>query len=274
MSVQSKYVDVEGIRTHYLEAGEGPTLVLLHAGEFGGCAEISWQFNIEPLAQHFRVLAPDFVGFGRSDKIRDFGGHGGRMLRHITQFLKTMCIEEADFIGNSISGRFLCRVASAPHPIWPIRRIICVSGGGFEPDNEQRRILQDYNASREGMRGVLKVLFHDPKWWQDENYLDRRYEMSIMPGAWEVAAASRFKSPVVPERPMFGRPDRTAYENIAVPILIVAGANDGLLEENYWTKVAARIPKGEYLVFENCGHCPHIEYAEAFNKAALEFLRK
>lgn len=273
MSIQTKYVEVDGIRTHYLEAGEGPTLVLLHAGEFGGCAEISWQFNIEPLSKHFRVLAPDFVGFGRSDKLRDFGGHGLRMIRHITRFLDILCIDSADFIGNSISGRFLCRVASAPQPEWPIRRMICVSGGGFEPDNEERRILQDYDASREGMRRVLRVLFHNSKWWEDEDYLNHRYEMSILPGAWEVAAASRFKSPAVPERPLFGRPDRTAYESIAVPSLYAAGANDRLLEPNYWIKVAERTPKGQHLVFENCGHCPHIEYAEEFNRAALEFLQ-
>ena len=273
MAAQSKYVDVEGIRTHYLEAGEGPVLVLLHAGEFGGCAEISWQYNIALLSKHFRVLAPDFIGFGRSDKIRDFGGHGARMIRHITVFLKVMCIENADFIGNSVSGRFLCRVASAPQPVWPIRRMICVSGGGFEPDNEERRMLQDYDASREGMRKVLKVLFHNAKWWEDEDYLDRRYAMSVMPGAWEVAAASRFKSPVVPERPMFGRPDRTVYENISVPTLFVAGANDRLLEPNYWTTVAARTPKGQYLVYENSGHCPHIENADEFNEASLKFLK-
>ena len=195
MTAQSKYAMIDGIRTHYLEAGEGPHLILLHAGEFGGCAEISWEFNIDALAQHFHVLAPDFVGFGRSDKLRDFGGHGPRMLRHITRFLQITCVNEADFIGNSISGRFLCRVASADHPAWPIRKMIIVSGAGFEPDNEERRILQDYDASRAGMQTVLQVLFHNSKWAQDPAYLDRRYELSLIPGAWEVAAASAIQVP-------------------------------------------------------------------------------
>jgi pimeloyl-ACP methyl ester carboxylesterase len=273
-NVASRYVMVQGIKTHYLEAGEGPTVVLLHAGEFGGCAEISWEFNIEALSRQFRVVAPDFVGFGRSDKLRDFGGHGQRMIRHITDFLEQMCIDRADFIGNSISGRFLCRVASAEYPEWPIRRMISVSGGGFEPDNEERRILQNYDATREGMQGVLRVLFHNSKWWSDEGYLKRRHELSLIPGAWEVAAASRFKSPVVGERPLFGRPDRTPYEKIRVPVLFVAGANDRLLQDNYWKEVAGRAPKGSYHVFDACGHCPHIEYADEFNELACAFFRK
>jgi pimeloyl-ACP methyl ester carboxylesterase len=268
-----KYVVVDGIRTHYLEAGTGPHLVLLHSGEFGGCSELSWEFNIAPLAEYFHVLAPDFVGFGRSDKLRDFTNHGTRMIRHITKFLEIMCVDQADFIGNSIAGRFLCRVAGGDPPQWPIRRMICAAGAGVEPDNHERRALQNYDATPEGMRRVLQALFHAPKWWIDENYVHRRHELSLLPGAWEVAAAARFKSPAVPGRPSaYGRPDRTPYERIRVPTLYIAGANDRLLEPGYEKLVAERTPNGRSIVFDNCGHCPNIECANRFNEAALNFL--
>jgi pimeloyl-ACP methyl ester carboxylesterase len=45
--------------------------VLLHFGEFGGSAELCWEFNIGPLAGDFRVIAPDWLGFGGTDKLRD-----------------------------------------------------------------------------------------------------------------------------------------------------------------------------------------------------------
>ncbi len=60
--VRSRYLDVGGIRTHYLDAGDGPAVVLLHSGEFGGSAELCWEFNIGPLAGDFRVIAPDWRG--------------------------------------------------------------------------------------------------------------------------------------------------------------------------------------------------------------------
>src|SRR5215470_16785785 len=123
--MQSKYVMVDSIRTHYLEVGEGPVIVLLHSGEFGGCGEMSWEYNIPTLARHFRVLAPDFVGFGKTDKVRDFKSHGALMIQHITRFMEVMCVDQADFIGNSVAGRFLCRVASAKPMVWPIRRMVC-----------------------------------------------------------------------------------------------------------------------------------------------------
>lgn len=269
---EGKYVLVDGVKTHYLEAGTGPDVVLLHSGEFGGAAEISWEFNFFDLAQHFHVWAPDFVGFGRSDKLRDFQGHGKRMIHHITRFLETMCLQEADFIGNSVSGRFLSRVAAQTEPVWPIRRMILVSGSGSEPDNEPRRILQNYDATIESMRQVVGVLFHDPKWSQDDEYVRRRYEMSILPGAWEVAAAARFQSPITPPRPQFGRPDMTPYEKIRVPTLIVAGVHDSLLEPGYAHAVASRIPTSEVLELDEAAHCPHIERAPEFNAAALKFL--
>lgn len=270
--MKSRFISVDGVRTHYLEAGEGPTLVLLHGGEFGGCAELSWEYNITALSAHFRVIAPDLLGYGETDKLRDFGGQGARILTHITRFLQVMAIDKADFIGNSLSGRFLCRIASNPRPIWPIRRMISVSGGGFEPDNVERRVLQDYDATAESMRAILRILFHDPRWSQDEAYVARRHKLSLVPGAWEVAAASRFKSPVVPERPLFGRPDRTEYERISAPTLFCGGDKDPLLVEKFWLEVSRRTPGSEFAVFQDCGHCPNIEQSAKFNEVALKFL--
>src|SRR5947209_1103874 len=98
-TVQSKFVDFQGMRTHYLEAGEGHPLVLLHSGEFGGCAELSWEFNIGPLSKHFRVLAPDWLGYGKSAKVVSFDDMKGLRLRQIAAFLKTIDVPRAHFMG-------------------------------------------------------------------------------------------------------------------------------------------------------------------------------
>jgi len=97
--VRSRYLDVGGIRTHYLDAGDGPPVVLLHSGEFGGSAELCWEFNIGPLARDFRVIAPDWLGFGGTDKLRDFVAGSDRMIRHMSAFLAAMAIDRADFAG-------------------------------------------------------------------------------------------------------------------------------------------------------------------------------
>ena len=63
--IESKFILVEGMRTHYFEGGRGFPMVLLHSGEFGASAELSWEFTLPALSQHFHVVAPDWLGFGQ-----------------------------------------------------------------------------------------------------------------------------------------------------------------------------------------------------------------
>jgi pimeloyl-ACP methyl ester carboxylesterase len=275
MSVaESRYLDVDGVRTHYLEAGTGPNVVLLHSGEFGACAELSWEFAIDALAQHFHIIAPDWLGFGHTDKIFDFVDARGRRVRHMQRFLETLGITEADFIGNSMAGGMIARAAIEEPPQFPLRRIVLVSGGGLAPDNEHRRALLDYDGTFESMQRVLHAMFHGPAFAADTAYVQRRVDLSLLPGAWECTAAARFRSPVHPARAEFGQPDTTPYERIRVPTLIVAGANDKLRLPGYANELAQRIPDAEALVIEECGHCPNIEQPALFTAAVIDFLRR
>jgi pimeloyl-ACP methyl ester carboxylesterase len=273
--IAGKYVTVDGIRTHYLEAGSGPTVVLLHSGEFGGAAEISWEFTIPALAPHFHVVAPDWLGFGRTDKVFDFADPRGRVYRHMSRFVETMGIAAADFIGNSMGGSNLARIAAErPVPL-PIRSIVLASGGGFTPETAARKTLLACDGSPEAMRALLHAMLFDRKWGDDAAVVARRQEFALMPGAWECAAAARLKPPSAPVKASgFGTPDTTPYERISAPTLIVAGAEDRLREPGYAMKLAARIPDCEVHVLERCGHCPNIEMAERFNELVIRFLKR
>lgn len=273
---RSRYVRVDGVRTHYLEAGEGPPLVLLHSGEFGGCAEFSWEHNIPSFAEQFRVIAPDWLGFGRTDKLHDFESKSDRMIRHMASFLEIMDIDEdqpADFCGHSMGGSMLIREAARGGRCrLPIRRMVTASGGGFVPDNEFRRLTLTYDGTAEHMQRMLEGGFSDAAWWTDEDYVRRRVKESLRPGAWESVAAARFKAPNVPERSQFGHPDQTPYEAIEVPVLLTAGAEDKLRLPG-WTKgLGDRIPQVEVLLVDGVGHNVNIEAADIFNEATLRFL--
>jgi pimeloyl-ACP methyl ester carboxylesterase len=247
-------------------------VVLLHGGEFGGCAEISWADTIAPLAQRYRVIAPDWLGFGHTDKMHDFLGGQRRRLWHMGRFLEAMAIDSAAFVGNSMGGSLLAGVAASPAIEWPIAAIVLASGGGFAPDNAARRTLLDFDGTEESMRRMLSALFHSPQWAQDEAYVQRRLALATAPGAWEAVAASRFKSPLVPPRSEFGSPDQVEYERIDVPTLVIAGADDQLRLPGYADELAGRIRDSSLLVFDECGHCPQIEKAADFNIAVSAFL--
>jgi 2-hydroxymuconate-semialdehyde hydrolase len=269
--VYSRFVNIGGIRTHYLDAGDGPPLILLHSGEFGGGAEICWERNIPALAAEHRVIAPDWLGFGQTDKLRDFTSGSDRMVRHMAAFLDTMAIDEADFVGVSMGATTLLREAASPRCRFPIRRMVTASGGGFVPDNELRRASLDYDGTPEMMRVILESNFTDPRWYADEDYIARRVAASNATGAWEAIASARFKSPLVPPRSQFGQADTIEYERIPFPTMAVAGSEDKLRDPGYH-EVLHRIPDSKVVVLEGAGHLLNIERADEFNSLVTEFV--
>jgi pimeloyl-ACP methyl ester carboxylesterase len=272
--VRSRTIWVDGIRTHYLEAGDGPDLVMLHDGSYGGCARLCWTLNIAYFSRRWRVIAPDWLGFGTTAKLHDFDGARARRLWHMTRLLETLGVSRAPFFGSSMGATLLLQIAASGEPQWPIAAIVSASGGGFIPLNDARKRALDFDCTLDGMRTVLSSMVHDPRWVDEPWLLQGRYETAIQPGAWEAVAAARFKSPITPPRSDFGAPDATRYEDIDVPTLLVAGINDKLREEGYAHELQVRIKDSELLNLDKCGHFPQIEQHELFNSAASDFLSR
>jgi 2-hydroxymuconate-semialdehyde hydrolase len=273
---EAKYCLVDGVRTHYFEEGlahkgKRPSVLLLHSAEYGGAAEFSWEYNIAALADRFHVLAPDHLGFGLTDKIFDFNGQFDRRIAHIRRFLKVMGVAEVHAMGSSMSGGMSLAVAARKDPDWPLASLVVCSGGGDAPDNEARRILNTYDGTREHMRRVVEVMFVDPKWANDERYIQRRTEMANLPGAWEATSAARFKAPF---REASGRRERDniEYGAIRLPTLVMAGRLDPLRKPGYAEEFTPLISKAELHVFERAAHMGNIECAEEFNGRVLRFL--
>ena len=96
----SKEVLVFGQKIQYVEAGSGPTVILLHG--LGGSSQ-AWGPNTSALAEKYRVIVPDQIGFGKSDKplvnyrIRTY-------VDFLDQFCKQLKIERATLVGSSMGG--------------------------------------------------------------------------------------------------------------------------------------------------------------------------
>ncbi len=269
-AMESKFVLVDGMRTHYFEGGRGPTVVLLHSGEFGASAELSWEFTAPALAEHFHVLAPDWLGFGESAKIFSFDDMRALRVQHIASFLKTLRVEQAHFIGNSMGGGQLASVAAQDRPVWPVDRMVLASAGGFAPVNEARKILNSYDGTREHMKRVLETTLLVSPLRNDEAYLEKRHRLSLAPGSWECTAAARFRRPGVKS----AEKEEIDYRKIKRPTLIVAGGKDPLREPGYADGLQKEIAGSELVVFPEAGHFPHIDYPDAFNDAAISFLKR
>ena len=270
MEVERKSVVVDGLVTGYLEAGHGDPVVLLHGGEFGASADLGWERTIGALAAHHRVLAPDMVGYGHSAKVVDFVDGRGLRIRHVARFCEVMGVDSAHFVGNSMGAINLLVDTTSETPVLPVRSLALICGGGAIQRNEHADALYDYDGSLDAMRRIVVALFFDPGYPADDAYVQRRYESSTAPGAWEAIAAARFRRPGLtpPAQPSTER----AYERITVPTLVVEGGGDKLLPAGWAADIANRIAGARSVVVDGAGHCPQLERPDVVNGLLLEFL--
>lgn len=104
-------VRANGIRQHYLEAGEGAPVILLH-----GFPETSfaWRYQIPELAKHYRVIAPDLRGYGETDK--PYHGYDKRtMAMDVLELVRALGLSKAALVSHDRGARVATRFAK-DHP--------------------------------------------------------------------------------------------------------------------------------------------------------------
>ncbi|MBS0521534.1 MAG: alpha/beta fold hydrolase, partial [Proteobacteria bacterium] len=176
----SRFVDVDGCKFHYHEAGAGEPLVLIHGGGPGASGWSNYNRNIGALAERFRVIVPDLPGFGKSDmKPRDqntWEWYGPMMGR----FLDVLGIEKAHFVGNSLGGATTL-VLALERPEKVGRMILMGTAGGqpvfsVAPTDAIKTLLFFYDGegpSKARLKGFVDQFVFDPSQVTDE-LLDQR----------------------------------------------------------------------------------------------------
>ena len=136
MEINSQTIEIEGVRTHYLEAGEGPVLVLIHGGGSGADAWGNWRGCLEVYAAQFRTIAVDMPGFGRSerpDPARFDYGQANRN-RHMAAFIRAVGGDDPVLlIGNSMGGATALGV-TIEHPEL-VRKLVLMGAAGLDISN-------------------------------------------------------------------------------------------------------------------------------------------
>ena len=167
---QHRTIVAGDIKTHFLEAGSGPDLVLLHGGEYGASAEITWRANIEALAKRFHVIAPDILGWGQTDKVYSFSDPAGMRIKHLQRFFETLGIGKAYFVGNSAGGGVILRaVVRQPAP-FQIQKMVTICGNASVFKTTSQADLENYTPSIENMKKIVALLYHDAKWQSERKH--------------------------------------------------------------------------------------------------------
>jgi pimeloyl-ACP methyl ester carboxylesterase len=266
-TVAAKDVSVLGFKLHYLEAGQGAPVVLLHG--LGGDGS-RWAPNIEPLAKDFHVFALDQIGFGESDKpLANY--HTGMLAEFLVGFLKAAGLPKASLVGNSMgAGVALYTAAKFPQMV---DRIVLADGGGFRspsgrpaaatPEALHRRQIQN-SVTRDETREFFRILFHDKSLVTDK-MVDDQLALRLR------AAFTITKVQEAGEKGL-GSLTEADVRAVKAPTLIVWGKYDELADPAGADRLEAAIPGSKKVIVDNCGHMPQLEKAAEFNALVREFL--
>jgi 2-hydroxymuconate-semialdehyde hydrolase len=259
-------ITANGIHTNYHDLGEGPAVLLIHGSGPGVTAYANWRLTMPELAMRFRVIAPDMVGFGETER-----PHGSRYdmdgwVAHALGLLDALDIEQAHVVGNSFGGALALALAiRAPQRVG--RLVLMGSVGVPFPITEGLDAVWGYEPSIDNMRSLLDIFAYDRSLVNDE--LARlRYEASIRPG-YQEAFSSMFPAPR--QRWVDAMVSRDEdIRALAHKTLIVHGREDRVIPLQNAYDLLARIPRAQLHVFGQCGHWTQIEHAVRFNRLLLE----
>ena len=257
----AKEVLVFGQKIQYLEAGSGPTVILLHG--LGGSSQ-AWQLNIGALAQHYHVIVPDQIGFGKSDKplvnyrIRTY-------VDFLDQFCKQLKIERASLVGNSMGG-WIAALFTAAFPDRVDKLVLADAGGYAVPKDFDTRQFYGLNpTTREGMSVLVKKVFYN-KFFHTDAAIDQAIAARLAAG--DGYTINSITESIIRGEDLLDGPVKT----IKRPTLIVWGREDGLIPLSDGERMNKDIVGSKLIVFDQCGHVPNIEKAMEFNAAVIKFL--
>lgn len=259
--------DANGIKTNYLEAGNGDPVVLIHGSGPGVTSYANWRLVLPALAENFRVVAPDMVGFGFSQRPADIEYGVQTWADQVVGLMDTLELPTAHLVGNSFGGAIALRIATQ-HPDRVGKLVLMGSMGVPFPITEGLERVWGYQPSFENMRKVLDVFAYSRELVNDE-LAEVRYRGSIQPGFQESFAAM-FPAPrqrwveamCTPEDDIRRLPHRT---------LIVHGREDQVIPVQTSLRLMELIDNADLSVFSHCGHWSMIERTADFNRSVSEF---
>ena len=261
----------------YLDAGEGKPIILIHG--FGG-SMWHWEYQYLPFARTHRVLIPDLIGSGLSDK-PDVAYGPELMLQTFIAFMDRLNIKQATLIGNSM-GAGIAMAMALDHPD-RVDRLVLISG--FPADVEANVALPQFQ----------QFLRHRPPLWLASIGNQLAGKKSTARFLKDIVYQPELISPAVIERSFHNRQRKgllpplysllehidswdTRYSqrlaNISHPVLLLWGDHDPVFPLAVGKQMQTMLPTAEWHIISEAGHLPQWEQPHTVNPIIRSFLEK
>jgi len=250
---------------HYIDEGKGRPIIMLHANPGDGR---DFSAIIPSLASKYRVIAIDWPGYGASDipsqpdKVNVL-----YFYQVLCEFLETLAIPPAAFVGNSLGGNVAARLAACRPD--SVRAIILAAPGGFTSKTALTRAFSSLQASSVSL---------PPRWFASV-YLRLRtptVREMLKRARMEQSHTQRIALSRALWRSFATRENdlREEARSIKAPTLLILGSRDPVISAKRDGRNAAQAISGSQLVCLPCGHAPFAEMPQRFLAEILPFLAR
>lgn len=261
----------------YKTLGDGPPLVILH-GCHAGASSYEVRRQVGALAARYRVYAPDWLGFGLSDR-PDIVYTAQVYIDLLEAFMRDVVRKPAHVIASSLAGAYVIDVAARAPGLF--RRLILIAPTGLthlvsEPDEAQaglRRLVASPLLGRTAFNLLVRrpslhyflaqQAYYDPACITDA-MIDAYYATTHTSGA-RFAPASFVGGAL-------NRSVKSSWPRVSHPTLLVWGRNATSTPVTDTEAFLALRPEARLEIFDNARLLPNDEYAERFNRLAADFL--
>lgn len=260
--IESRNVQVEGNRVHYLAEGpaNGPAVVLVHG--LGARAEY-WE-NLAPyLAKAgFRVYIPDLVGYGRSDRPADFSYSVRDEATVVVGFMDALGLKQVELGGWSMGG-WIAVLVAAQHPERISRLMLFDSAGLDVPPTFDTSL---FTPSTVAQLDQLEALL-SPHPQPIPAFIARDILRNFSRDGWVVqrALATMFTARDVID---------SILPQLKMPVLLEWGSLDRITPLADGATMHRLIPQSQLDVFPGCGHMAPIECSAALGPKVVAFARE
>ena len=271
---ESRWLEVEGLRMHYVDEGDGPPVLLLHG-------EPTWSYlwrNVIPplVAAGYRAIAPDLIGFGLSDKPADISWYSyDRHVASVEHLVEELGLRGLTLVVHDWGGPIGLRLAVEREAL--VDRLVVLDtaiGGGRPPSETWLRFREVVRRTAEAIDPVRLVEAGTVGGLSDDV---RAAYAAPFPTPESKAGALAFPElvPAEPEHPNAGPMNRVreALRSWRKPALVVWGAEDGVLPVEHAHAFAQLLPGArEPVILEGAGHFLQEDRPAELAAAMLAFL--
>jgi 2-hydroxymuconate-semialdehyde hydrolase len=263
----AKSIKTGSYNTNYHDVGEGETVMFIHGSGPGVTAFANWRLAMPEISKNYRVIAPDMVGFGYTDRPEGIEYNMDTWVQQTLDLMDALELDKAHIVGNSFGGALA--LAFAIRYPERVNKLVLMGSVGVHFDMTLGLDkVWGYTPSFDNMKELLDIFAYNRAIVTDE-LAELRYQASIRPGFQESFSAM-FPAP----RQQWAdamESDEQDIKKLTNDTLIIHGREDKVIPLQNSIRLNQLIKKSQLHIFGECGHWTQIEHKNKFNTMLLNF---